>query len=314
MNEIHTVIGAGQVGVPLARLLAEAGHRVRLVRRGPTGMEIPGVTWMRGDVTDRAFADQACQGATAVYNCANPPDYHRWRGVIEPLFRATWEAAGRARARLVQLDNLYMVGRPTTVPFDERSPMQPCSRKGELRKELVEELRQAHRRGDVEATWGRASDFFGPDTPNAAVFRPNVYDRLCHGGSIYVLGDPDMPHSYSYTPDVARGLAVLGTEPAAPGRIWHLPAAAQLTTRELLERFADRAGTRIKVRRLPQWALRTAGVVVPLMSAVAEMTYQWQVPYLMDDGEFRRTFGVEPTPLPEAIDATLASVARSRAA
>ncbi|MEM9461015.1 MAG: NAD-dependent epimerase/dehydratase family protein [Myxococcota bacterium] len=314
MNEIHTVIGAGQVGVQLARLLAQAGHRVRLIRRRPAGAEIPGVTWMQGDVTDRAFADHACRGATAVYNCANPPDYHRWHGVIEPLFRATWEAAGRAGARLVQLDNLYMIGRPADVPFDERTPMQPCSRKGELRMQLVDELRQAHRRGDVEATWGRASDYFGPDTPNAAVLRPDVYDRLFRGGSIYVFGDPDMLHSYSYTPDVARGLAVLGTEPAAPGRIWHLPVAAQLTTRELLERFADRAGTRIKVRRVPQWALRTVGVVVPLMSALAEMTYQWQVPYLMDDGEFRRTFGVEPTPLPEAIDATLASVTRSKAA
>lgn len=314
MNEIHTVIGAGQVGVPLARILAEAGHRVRLVRRRAPGAEISGVTWMSGDVTDRAFADEACRGATAVYNCTNPPDYHRWEGVLEPLYRATWEAAGRAGARLVQLDNLYMIGRPQAAPFDERAPMKPCRAKGQLRKQLVEELQQAHRRGDVEATWGRASDYFGPDTPNAAVLRPDVYERVRRGASVYVFINPDMPHSYSYTPDVARGLAVLGTHPAAPGRVWHLPVAAQLTTRELLERFAAHAGTRIKVRRVPRWALRTVGVVAPLLSAVAEMTYQWDVPYLMDDSDFRRTFGVGPTPLAEAIEASLAAGSRAKAA
>lgn len=317
MNEIHTVIGAGQIGTQLAALLAQRGHTVRLVRRGAPGAEIPGVThdvsWMRGDVTDRSFADEACRGATVVYNCANPPDYHKWDGVLVPLYRAVREAAGRAGARLVQLDNLYMYGRPERTPFDERTPMQPCSHKGELRKQLVEELFEAHRRGDVEVTSGRASDYFGPDTPTAMLLRPDVYDRILAGSTVYVLFDPDMPHSYSYTPDVARGLMVLGSHPAALGRAWHLPVAAQLTSRELLDRFAARAGTTVGVRRVPRWAVRSIGVFVPFLGATVEMMYQWEVPYLMDDGDFRRTFAVGPTPLPAAIDATLAAHARAKA-
>ena len=114
MNEanIHTIVGAGQVGMQLARLLASQGHQVRLVRRSAAGATIPGVRWYRGDASERAFIDEACRGAVAVYNCANPPEYHRWDGVLEPLFRSIHEAAGRAGARLVQLDNLYAVGRP----------------------------------------------------------------------------------------------------------------------------------------------------------------------------------------------------------
>ncbi|MCX4240602.1 NAD-dependent epimerase/dehydratase family protein [Paraliomyxa miuraensis] len=313
MTEIHTVIGAGQVGTQLARLLASRGHTVRIVRRSAFTAELPGVVRMQGDVTDPAFADQACRGATAVYNCANPPDYTRWDGVLLPLYRAVREAAGRAGARLVQLDCFYMIGRPEHAPFDERTPMNPCSPKGELRKQLVEELFEAHRRGDVRATSGRASDYFGPDTPQAAVLRPDVYDRIVKGGTVYVFGNPDMPHSYSYTPDVARGLEVLGSHEEALGRVWNLPVAAQLTTREAIERFAARAGTKVRVRRVPQWALRSVGVFVPLASALAEMSYQWDVPYLADDGDFRRTFGVGPTPLDEAIDTTLAAHARARA-
>jgi nucleoside-diphosphate-sugar epimerase len=313
MSEIHTIIGAGQIGTQLAALLVREGHHVRLARRGALAGELPGVTFMRGDVTDRAFADEVCRGATVVYNCANPPDYAKWDGVLQPLYRAAREAAGRAGARFVQLDCLYMYGRPPHAPFDERTPMEPCSEKGKLRKQLVEELFDAHRRGDVQATTGRASDYFGPDTPTAMLLRPDVYDRILVGGTVYTLFNPDMPHSYSYTPDVARGLQVLGSRPEALGRAWHLPVAAQLTSRELVDRFAARAGTTVKVRRVPKWAIRSLGVLVPLMGAIAEMSYQWELPYLIDDGDFRRTFGEGATELDAAIDTTLAAHRRAKA-
>lgn len=305
MERRHTIIGAGQVGTHLARHLAQRGERVRLVRRSAPGPAIPGVTWLQGDITDPTFADEACRGADVVYNCTNPPDYTRWEGILEPLYRAAWDAASRAGARLVQLDNLYMVGPPPTTPFDEDTPERPCSGKGELRKALAGELMARHAAGDLEVAIGRASDYFGPDTPNAAVLRPDVYERIVRGASVYVLGDPDMPHSYSYTPDVAAGLATLGREPGAAGRIWHLPVAAQLTTREILGRFAAHAGTDLRVRVVPSWALRLAGYVFPLASALDEMVYQWEQPFLMDDTRFRTTFGQAPTPLDEAIRATL---------
>jgi nucleoside-diphosphate-sugar epimerase len=305
MGTTHTIFGAGQVGLPLAKLLAARGHRVRLVRRGPAGPDIAGVTWLSGDASDPAFADQACDGADVVYNCANPADYHRWHGVLEPLYRSIWAAAERAGARIVQLDNLYAYGRPSASPFDERTANEPCSDKGVLRKLLADELLAMHQQGRVVAAIGRASDFFGPDTPNGAIFRPDVYARIAAGKSVVSLGDPDMPHSYSYTPDVARGLAVLGEHDAAPGRIWHLPVAAQLSTRQLVDRFAARAGTSVRVWRLPTWLVRTIGVVSPLLRAIAEMAYQWELPYLVDDADFRRTFAVGPTDLDAAIDTTL---------
>ena len=42
------------------------------------------------------------------------------------------------------------------------------------------------------------------------------------------------------------------------------------------------------------------------------MNYQWDVPYAIDDGDFRRTFAVGPTELDEAIDATLATHAKTK--
>jgi nucleoside-diphosphate-sugar epimerase len=252
-----------------------------------------------------------------VYDCANPAEYHRWDEVLPPLKRGIREAAARAGARLVVLDCLYMYGRPQAgVPFDEDTPMRPCSRKGELRAMLARELFEAHARGDVRATSGRASDFFGPATPTA-LLGGRFAARVVAGKPLEMGGDPDQPHGYSYTPDVARGLAVLGASPAADGRPWHLPLAWTGTTRALVEAIATSLGRRGTVRAIPDWVLRALGVVDPALGAAAEMTYQWKLPYVIDDRRFRAAFGMGPTVPEKAVEETAAwirSLAAPRAA
>ncbi|MCA9688495.1 MAG: NAD-dependent epimerase/dehydratase family protein [Myxococcales bacterium] len=311
---LHTIFGAGQVGTKLAHALLDRGYQVRLVRRGPAGAPRERLTWMSGDVTDRSFADEAARGAAVVYHCANPPDYHRWHGVLEPLTRAIRGAATRAGARLVVLDCLYMYGAPEASPFDEDTPMRPCSDKGELRAMLVEELFDAHRRGEVEVTTGRASDYFGPGSPRSMLFHERAVTRLRAGKSVELFAPPDMPHAYSYTPDVARALVELGTRPEAVGRAFHLPAAWTGTTLELLEKAGEVLGQPITTTVLPKWAMAAIALVWPEMRAIRKMLYQWERPYVLDDRRFRETFGFRDTPIEEALRATLGLTAATKAA
>lgn len=313
-QQLHTIFGAGQVGRKLAQLLLARGHQVRIVRRGQPGPAQPGLSWMRGDITDQRFADEAASGAAVVYHCANPSDYGHWHGVLEPLSRSIRLAATRAGARLVVLDCLYMIGVPPSLPFDEDTPMRPCSAKGELRAMLVEEMFEAHRRGEVEVTSGRASDYFGPETPLSILLNPRTIERLRAGKTVEVLGDPDQPHAYTYTPDVARGLVELGCRPEASGAVFHLPTTWTGTSRELLARAAAMLGRELRVRRVPNWALRAIGLASPTVRAIREMVYQFEVPYVLDDRRFRATFGVEPTPVDEALAATLGLAQARRAA
>ncbi len=310
----HTIFGAGQVGRLLAAELAAHGHQVRLVRRSPPGEAIRGVEWMQGDATDPVFASKACAGSVSVYNCTNPPDYGNWDGVLQPLFRGIWDAAAGANARLVQLENLYMYGRPAASPFDEQTPMQPCAAHGELRKSTNDELWARHARGELEVTVGHASDYFGPDAHQSIVVRPDVLSGILRGGRVFMLGNIDTPHGYTYTPDVARSLAILGTHPDAAGRAWHLPTTATTDTRTLLEAFASRAGTKLRVSTVPGWLLRALGKFSPMLAAVSSMRYQWEVPYVIDDGAFRRAFGMGPTPVETAIEETLAAHVAATAA
>ena len=136
-EDLHVVFGVGQVGSQLTDLLLAEGLRVRAVRRSPQTSHHARLECVRADVYDQAAAIQAAAGATVVYHCMNAP-YHLWPTQLPPLYRHIAAAAQATGARLVVLDNVYAVG--ANGVFDETTPERPCSKKGEIRKTLADEL------------------------------------------------------------------------------------------------------------------------------------------------------------------------------
>jgi hypothetical protein len=64
-----------------------------------------------------------------------------------------------------------------------------------------------------------------------------------------VVVDPDAIHTYHYIPDVAAGLATLGTAgDDAYGRPWMLPCTPAETMRALVVRFSRELGREIRLR------------------------------------------------------------------
>src|SRR5215510_6897552 len=111
-EELHVLFGGGQVGLPLARILAGRGTRVRIVKRSAGGLP-EGVEIVQGDAADLNFCVEAARGASTVYHCMNPPYYARvWAELVPRYMENLIAAAGRVGARLVVLDNVYMLGRP----------------------------------------------------------------------------------------------------------------------------------------------------------------------------------------------------------
>lgn len=304
-SRLHVVLGAGQIGTLLARSLRERGERVRQVRKGKASASTEGHEWTSGDLSDPTFAARVMEGAVAVYHCVNAP-YHEWPKLLPPLQSGILAGARATSAKLVVLDNLYMYGR-AGEPMRETTPVRPCSKKGELRARLAEELLAAHGKDGVRVTIGRASDFFGPEVTLAAVFGERFYTRVLRGKLGEGLGNPDMPHAYSYGPDVAEGLRLLGAaEDDAFGRVWHLPAAHQGPTRELADALSVALGGKAELGSVPPWLFRALGLFVPQMREVPEMLYQWDQPFLLDDSAFRRRFSVEPTSVEDAVRETAA--------
>jgi nucleoside-diphosphate-sugar epimerase len=310
-QDLNVVVGAGQVGVPLAQRLVARGRRVRVVKRGPPDASLQGVEWARGDVTDRAFTDTVFRGASVVYNCANPANF-QWTDLLLPLARSIREAAGRAGARLVVLDSIFMYGRPAGGVLTEDHPHQPCSRKGELRALLARELFDAHARGDVQATAGYAGDFYGPTASSQSpLLGRRFLAALRRGDTVRVFGDPDVPHACAYIPDVAEGLATLGENEKALGRPFHLPTSWNGSIRELMMRFAAAARRPLRLRRTPRAALWLAGLANAPIREALEMLYLWEVPCRLDDRRFVETFGSRATPVERSVRQTLFGEIRS---
>jgi nucleoside-diphosphate-sugar epimerase len=300
-RELHVVLGAGQIGPRVAERLLAKGHRVRLVRQQAQTSSRRGLEIVSGDMSDPAFAVRATQGASVVYDCMNPA-YHRWAEQLLPLARGALLGATKASARLVALDCLYMYGRPQGA-MSETTPMNPCSKKGELRVKLAEMRMGAHQRGEARVTIGRASDFFGSNLPYSA-WSDRFYQRALRGAAVECMGDPDMPHAYTYVEDIARALVTLGERDEASGQVWHLPTNAAESTQALATRLGDALGMSIRVKRVPLWLMKIVGVFEPFLREVQEMVYQWEVPFMVDDSKFRAAFGYGATPTHTAVQAT----------
>lgn len=299
------VLGAGQIGPLVAERLAQLGHSVKVVRRGAVGPARAGIEQASVDLADPKAAAAVMDGAEVVYHCVTPP-YERWGELLLPLQRGIIEGARRAGAHLVVLDNLYAYGRGAGGPLTEQTPAAPCSKKGALRAEAAALLDEARAKGELVVTVGRASDFIGPGATMASIFGERFWQRVLGGKSGECFGDPAWPHSYSYVPDVADGLVTLGTDPRARNRLWHLPVNPAEGTGVLIERIGALLGRPLATARVPKLALQLMGLFMPVVRELVEMTYQWEAPFVVDDRQFRETFGRGATPWSAALPATLA--------
>ena len=213
------------------------------------------------------------------------------------------------------LDNLYMLGRPAGKPLDEDTPMRPASRKGEVRAQAARRLFEAHRRGEVRAVCGRASDYYGPGGGQGTHLGDFFWKDALAGKTGRVLLDPDAIHTYHFIPDVAAGLQILGAAPDdALGIAWMLPCQPAEPLRALVGRMSRLYGKPLAVEAVPTWILAAAKWFVPLLREIDEMRYQWDEPFVVDDQRFRHASAPRPsiahTAARQTLDWAVATYAR----
>ena len=302
-NDVHVVFGTGPVGLATVDLLVDRGHRVRAVNRSGQAEVPKGVEVVGGDATDHAFSTHAARGAAVVYQCLNPP-YTRWPEMFPPLQAGVVAGAAAAQAKLVVMENLYMYGSTNGAPLTEDLPYMAIGRKGKTRAKMAQDLLEAHRAGRVRVAMGRASDYFGPRGLLSSMGERVFYPAL-NGKKAQVIGDPDQPHTYSYIPDIAEGLIILGERDEADGDVWHLPNATTLTTRQFIEQAQLAAGTQPGIQVMSPFMVSLVGMINGTVRELREMLYEFEEPFVVDSRKFQTAFGDHSTPLSEAIPATV---------
>jgi nucleoside-diphosphate-sugar epimerase len=301
--ELHVIFGTGAVGMSVMDALVGKGKRVRMVNRSGRARVPHGVEVVGGDATVETFAREASEGASVVYFALNPP-YDKWSELFPPLQAGVLEGTASAGAKLIAMENLYMYGPTGGRPLTEDLPYAPNTRKGAVRARMSEELMEAHSSGRVRVTIGRASDYFGPRVLVSAAGE-QVFGRAVEGNSAQVAGDPDQPHTYTYAPDVGRGLTILGEREEALGQAWHLPSPETLTTRQFVEMIFEEVGKPARVQAAPKIVLRAMGLFNAGIREMIEMLYEFEEPFVVDHSKFGQAFGEHATPLKEAIGETV---------
>jgi nucleoside-diphosphate-sugar epimerase len=304
VESTHVVFGAtGGIGRALVAELQRRGRTVRAVSRRGEAPE--GAEGVAADGADRAEAAAAARGAGVVYHCVNP-GYTRWPELLPPVSRSILGAAKSSDAKLVYADNLYAYG---TVEgrLREDLPQTASGPKGRTRVEVADEMLAAHRQGQARVTIARASDYYGPGGANSTSGEP-VFGRVVAGKRPLWIGRLDVPHSFHYLHDIARGLVTLAERPESDGEVWHLPAAEPLTAQQFLDLVFEAAGrpAPAKAQIAGPAVLAVAGIFSPTLRELRETAYQFRRPFVIDSSKFERAFGrLEPTPHREAVARTV---------
>ncbi|WP_199435207.1 NAD-dependent epimerase/dehydratase family protein [Qaidamihabitans albus] len=301
-TELHVVLGAGPAGTAVTAELAGRGLRVRHVDRKPISGAPAGAGTYQADVSVPEEAVAATGGASVIYHAINVA-YHRQVDVLPTITDNILAAAERHGAKLVVLDTLYPYGEADGEHITETTPWAATGRKGKLRAELDRRYLDAHSSGAVRTTMGRSADFFGPGVFNSTLGGA-FFPAALTGQPALALGDIQLPHSYSYIRDVARGLATLGTTDSGDGRIWHLPTVPAVSTAEIHRIVEDIIGRSVTVDLLTEPEPYGPFDEV-FMREYAEIFYQHRIPQNMVSTAFEGTFGQVPTPLREALRATV---------
>jgi nucleoside-diphosphate-sugar epimerase len=303
---LHVIVGKGPVGTTTAELLATQGHRVRVLSRSG-GTSTGAVEHRRVDAADPDALTSAARGAAAVYNAVNPA-YHRWPTDWPPVAAALLSAAERTGAVLVTMSNLYGYGRPSG-PMTPETPLAAVDVKGRVRIRMWADALALHEAGRVRVTEARAADFVGPQVPAEHSHLTRQLPALRAGRRAWVVGDPDVPRSWAYLPDVAATLATLGTDERALGRAWHVPSAPPRSQRQALADLAEAlAAPPARVSPIPWPVLRGIGLVSPMMREVVDVRHQFDQEFVIDAGATTATFGLTATPWEEIVRATVGAV------
>ena len=158
----------------------------------------------------------------------------------------------------------------------------------------------------------RAGDFFGPGMTGNSWFSSGLVKPNKPIAAVLFPGTKGIGHQWAYLPDVAGTmLRLLELGERLPAfASYHMNGhwdddGSKMTA--AIRRAS--ANPKLKVGRMPWWALRLAAPFNETLRELLEMRYLWQKPIRMDNARLVQALGAEPhTPWDVAVKTTLASM------
>lgn len=303
---MQTILGAnGTIGLLLAKELLKYTDKIRLVSRNPRKVNETDELFP-ADLSNPVIVDNAIAGSEVVYLVVGfEYKLKEWQEKWPRLMRSTIDACIKHKARLVFFDNVYSYDIKSIPHMTEDSPYNPPSKKGLVRKQIVQMIMDEVKAGRLLAIIARSADFYGPGNDKSMAIEM-VYKNFLKGMRASWPVDADKIHSLTYTPDAAKATAILGNTDDAYNAVWHLPTDHNtLTGRQFIELFSKEMKVANRFFVMPVWLFKLLGIFVPMLKEMPEMMYQYDRDYFFDSSKFEKRFSFLPTPYHEGVKNTV---------
>lgn len=297
------VIGAtGSFGGHVATALINDGWQVKALIRSPDKIPLlhQGLEIVQGDARQIKDVRRASSGVDVIIYAANIP-YPRWYSEALPLLEPSARVAEEQNLTLVFPGNVYVYKPKDGPDFDEQAPLNPVSKKGEIRERMELRLKLASTRG-AQVLLIRTGDFIGANATGSWMHAlTKATDR---GYRLLRPGPRKVAHTWAYLPDVAQAVCqLLNRRERLPAYAPFHFAGYPITFDELVEAMQVASGRSVRVWPFPWWALTLLAPFVPFLRELREMRYLWRQEINLDDAKLRKELGGEipNTLLPEAL-------------
>lgn len=303
---MQTILGAnGVIAKELSGHLLASTGQVRQVSRNPRKVN-PSDELVPADLLRFDEVDRAVKGSDVVYLLAGLRyDTKVWQEQWPKVMRNVLDACRKHHSKLVFFDNVYAYGRVKGV-MTEETPFNPVSKKGEVRARIATMLLDEVKQGNLQAMIIRAADFYGPGAI-LSLTHSVVHERLMAGKNPQWIGNPKKIHTFTYTPDAGKSVAVLGNTPSAFNQTWHALTSPERITGEDYVRIAcELLGMPVKkIQSMPKLGVRVLGLFVPVLREFVEMMYQFEEDYIFSSAKLESAFDLSATTYHEGIRKTL---------
>ncbi len=269
--------GSGYFGSILGEAALARGDDVRVFDLNPPhrGDDQAGrVTYVEGDVRDRAAVRAACDGVDAVlHNVAQVPlakDRHLFRSVNITGTANVLLAARDARVgKVVHTSSSAIFGIPESNPVTEETPGQPLEAYGRAKLEAEWLCRDAADAG-LDVSIVRPRTILGHGRLGIIAV---LFEFVAAGAPVYVLGRGDNRYQFVHANDLAD--ACLRAADREKPASYNIGATEFGTMRETLQALVDHAATGSRVRSLPAAPARLGMQALARIGLAPFAPYHW---------------------------------------
>lgn len=305
---MQTILGGGGAfGTLLAKELGKYTNSVRIVGRNPKKVNSTDELKSANLLLKEDVYEAVKGSEVAFLTVGLPYNTKTWQRQWPVVMRNVIDACKAHSCKLVFLDNIYMYDQLFIGNMSEETPVNPVSKKGKVRAQIAQMLLDEVNSGALTALIARSADFYGPGVNNSLITH-RIIKRLQDGRSASWIGSSTKAHNFTFVPDAARATALLGNSPKAFNQVWHLPTDRTLLTgKDWVALFAKEMRCKYKVKSLPPYLLRLAGIFNPILREFVDISYLYTRNYFFDSRKFDLAFDFNTTDPEIAIFQTLFS-------